>query len=654
MSPSPDLRMCLTMRWGNGVDLVVKTDQLRPISIARDGADGAFVLTGEVNAQNSEIELLLHHISAAGVKTATTSISSGLGVWFYSAYVIPSAIGTCIVIWTSAGWGAGLSAQKFDTNGSALWPAAMVLNPTNHGFANVGAASDGHEGALVAFTENFSDVAASQHFRVQRVNSDGNLPWGASGTLVNGVPDSTPQIVVGPNEFAVLWHEFFQTSGPISVHAAWVSLAGQLIGTPATIGSTFEIWLGQAKRHAIADPSGGFYVAFYPISGPLQLARFESRSMTSAWSIPTRSLALAASYSLAEDGSGGALLASVDPTGLVCVGRYDRKGTNMWASATAANVSTITLGLPTGTPVPALWGGVVAIAAKKSGGAIAVIPDWGSSPTARLHSRCFDSSGAFVGTDSLVTAAAGGQAFPLLADMVLPVSNLPVPKPRPPRQPVPPDQESVICVWQGDNGGSGTTISAQKLGCCLRTYSLVQAPPREVVPEFPCSFPANWPSRFPGTIFVAFPCGDSAGHFGLLKIPDLATVPGLKLPGGLATFNVPVPRWVRVWFDRAPRGLNIELQSHKAVSIAKATPVNVSSAVEHFYGRSLTLTFQPEQGLSYVFVFRRGDELGKADIVPLGIRMEFGENDVPPLRAADDSPAPPAEKKRMRSGARKK
>ena len=82
-----DVRNCTTRRWGAGVDLQVSISGLRPVSIVRDGADGAFMLTTEFNATKTRIALRLHH-GAAGVAGADL-IANWSNVWFYDATLSP-------------------------------------------------------------------------------------------------------------------------------------------------------------------------------------------------------------------------------------------------------------------------------------------------------------------------------------------------------------------------------------------------------------------------------------------------------------------------------------------------------------------------------------------------------------------------------------
>lgn len=656
---TPDLRTCITRRWLAGADLQTSPLRLRPVSVARDGSDGAFALTTEINAQNNEIALRLHHVSAAGVVNGPLLLSSSSNVWFYSAFVVPSKPGSCIAIWTSGGWGATILAQRFDTNLNPLWPAAVALSNTSLGFDHVAAASDGDGGAYAAFKDNSSgNLASAKSFRVQRVSSTGALPWGPTGTaLVTPgtsaiIPTMTPQIAVGLLELAVVWESFDPNTPavPPTVSAAWVDPGGQVLSGPFTVGTTMEL-TGLSQRWAITDPDGGFYVALQPLGAKLTLRRFDSRATTEQWTAHTQITAAVASYALAEDGSGGALLATLGAGGQITASRFNRQGGNQWATAAATNVATVALppGPPTG---PGFLAVTMALAAKAGGGAILVYSDFQQPAAPRLHSRCFDSSGAFFGKDNEVSPLPGSQLLPLVSDMVVPSTHPLLVKPVGGHLgPADPQGDSLTCIWQAKNGASGTTVSGQKLGCCKTTYNGVLV----VVPEFGCGVPIEWPPTLPGTINAIFPCGSPKGTFGLLPVPHLSHVTGVNLPGGLATASVPAPDWVRLWFDHVPPEVSIEMRTHKNAVIASATRLDLPTGIEEQYGRTSTLTFQPNKKLSYVLVFNRPRDAGTSAVVPLGLRIEFGSGDAPPISLPRTGPGPRrAAARAVRKGTRKR
>ena len=72
-------------------------------------------------------------------------------------------------------------------------------------------------------------------------------------------------------------------------------------------------------------------------------------------------------------------------------------------------------------------------------------------------------------------------------------------------------------------------------------------------------------------------------------------------------------------------------------------------------GRIQTVTFKPSRKLSYIVVFNRPHAEGNAAVVPLGLRMEFGSGEAPPI--VMPRTGPPARKRavtRVRKRASKK
>jgi hypothetical protein len=609
------------------VSLLASNLRLRPISIARDGADGCFVITGEIDASNQEIALRLHHVDTTGTLTSAVVLEMGQGVWFYDAFAIQSVPGSCIVVWSNPAWGARLKAQRFDSNCSPLWTSIVNLSTATHGFSAVAAASDGSSGAVIAFLENASGIASTQSFRVQCVDKDGNLPWGSSGTVLIGpgpsasFPASQPQVVTGSGEFAVLWQGFFLgVSGPIAVNAAWIDGAGQLLQSSFVAGNTFEIWDG-GKHTAVADfAGGGFYVSLVQLSS-LQLLRFERRARSSAWTTSVQQPILPQAYSLAEDGGGGALLASIGNGGVVSVARFDRTGANLWWSAPAMSAATISFGLPPGAPVPGTWGGVVAVAPKPTGGAILVYPDWVSSIESHLNSQCFDEFGDLIGQPRPLSSALGTQEWPRVTDQLDAAAITMLPSPGSAFLP-----GTVICAWEGESGASGSSISLQKLGCCTSTHWPIPQLPGWMVP--------NWPRPYPGTVFVSFSALSGSERYGVIPLPNLAEIPNVHSPGSLLTVGVDAPEWIRIWLGNVPDDVSVDIWTHTGERAAGAETVAGSAQGKTALNAMRTLTFRPSAELSYLLRFRRPRRSTESSALPVRVRIEFGLGDTPPSPTA--------------------
>ena len=92
------------------------------------------------------------------------------------------------------------------------------------------------------------------------------------------------------------------------------------------------------------------------------------------------------------------------------------------------------------------------------------------------------------------------------------------------------------------------------------------------------------------------------------------------------------------------------MRTHKNALIASATRQELPARIEEQYGRTATLAFQPREKLSYVLVFNRPRDAGTSAVVPLGLRIEFGSGDAPPIALPRTGPAARA----VRKGARKR
>jgi hypothetical protein len=362
----------------------------------------------------------------------------------------------------------------------------------------------------------------------------------------------------------------------------------------------------------------------------LTLSRFDNLAITPRWTTPDQVVAGGGTYALAEAGGSGALLATLSPGGNIKLGLYNpQSANNLWAGAAAANAATVAVLSPSIPSNPHQMAGGVAVAAKSSGGAILAFSDWQQPDAPRLTTQCFDGAGALFGKATALAGAPGAQRLPLLADMVIPAST-----PTGLVKPVggkltllDPEKDSIVAVWQGSAGVNGTSITAQKLGCCKTHYNGTVV----TIPEFACGVPIDWPSSLPGNINAIFPCGSPKGTFGLLPVPQLALVPGANLPGGLASQNVPPPQWVRMWFENVPSDVTIELRTHKNQAVGSAIALDVPDNIRNLRGQMATLTFRPSNKLSYALIFNRPHEGDRPAVVPIGLRVEFGNGETPPI-----------------------
>ena len=627
-----DLRTCVRRLWLTGVDITSNVQQSTwwnwspwPHAVTSDGAGGMYVLVGGAWTDSQRLEL--HHVDASGVKSGSATLEPGAAFVIrlhYSAKLISSTGGSCIVVWnTFAGPGdySPLVAQRFDRQCNAVWPAPVeVVGPGF--FSALAAAEDGAGGAVLAVLKS-NTLPATPEFRVQRVTAAGNLQWGPSGNQgpapgpIFAAAFHAPRIFSVGNGYAFLW-----LSNSTTLMAAWLGAGGQVTGAPFSIGAVGEGWWEMAGvRRAVADDNNGFWVAAAPLAPgqQLRLLRFGPGATVPTVTAMSRNLAAPYTYALAPDGAGGVFVVTADPAGVVGVDHFDYAGNQLWANTAAARFTTIPIaqqlfpGALNGDHFPAR---LLSVATRGSAGIVVSYEDWQNSAAPRLRFRCFDRFGASMGPASEISPGLGAQSSALFIQPGLP--NAPAQLSF--NEDVNERAPTVNCAWLTKASASTRTISAQKLGCCAEVYDVDRVPNPWLRNR--CAIPIDFPPAIPGTINVSFPCSrKSLGNFGLLPLPLLARVPGLTLPGSLASKNVPPPDWVRIQFGGVPDDVEIAIYAHTGERIGRAK--HLLRDVRNSTTRELT--FKPKPQLSYVLAFTRkpGDE-SSPGFIPIGVAATFG------------------------------
>ena len=86
-----------------------------------------------------------------------------------------------------------------------------------------------------------------------------------------------------------------------------------------------------------------------------------------------------------------------------------------------------------------------------------------------------------------------------------------------------------------------------------------------------------------------------------------------------------------MWFENVPPDVTIELRTHTNQVAGSAIVLDTPDSVTHLRGRIATLTFRPSNKLSYALVFNRPREGDRPAVVPIGLRMEFGNGETPAI-----------------------
>jgi hypothetical protein len=635
----PDLRPCARNRWGAGVDVAQSMAQSRVMALCGDGGDGCYVAVLEF-PQASAASLKLVHVSGSGQVQASAVVQTPVLAFIIQAALVPAPGGGCIVVFATPAHGAPLLAQRFDAQCQSQWPQALRVLPSAGGFTGLDAIGDGAGGAIVAVNSANVTNGSGRNVLAQRISAAGALQWPAGGVALSGPPAAGGKaqlaLALAGNRVGAVWLDPNPT-GPSPITGAWLDLSGNVTAGPFPIGLGFDFRHDAAPRRVVADPDGAMYVAFSPdpISAPLVVQRFEADADVPAWTRSTVALSHPQAYSLAADGSGGFLLATVETNGTVSVDKVDASNISHWRFTSARHIATVAVGA-LANQLHFNHARLVTVTARDKGGALVSFEDHGGE-VPKLMSWCCDEKGAAATRDAIVAVSQGAGRQ---SDALAVVSA----------------GDTSIVAWQESSGVSATLIGAQKLGCCppnVPPGRLLEPPP-----PLPCGIPVGFPwvpgggrFGFPlGGLRLLLTCGGRGWRGGLLPLPALYGQPGIRLPGSFGVQGVPAPSWTRLTFTGLPSGTTLELFTHKGDKVATAKAVDGGGATVH------TLEFAPSAKRSYVLVFVvKGKGLEGID-VPVGLHVEAGVGKPPVVDAPFHEGAPdiPKGKKKKSAAAGKK
>ncbi|MFH1277421.1 MAG: T9SS type A sorting domain-containing protein [Candidatus Eisenbacteria bacterium] len=298
-----------------------------------DGAGGAIIMWPDFR-DGVIFDIYAQRIDAVGdtlwqaggvpICTAPTDLRFNAGGATKEHKIIGDGDGGAIMVWDDLRIGAGwnIYAQRVDSLGTPLWtPDGHLLCDSDSSQILPTLAMDGAGGAIVAWMDYRSSHPNEQDTDIyaQRVDADGNLLWGASGTRVStrvgssvALPQTTSDGVGGA---FIVWEELG------SVYAQHITASGDSVsGWPsngARIGRLGNAG-GYSYAEIIGDGLGGAYVVWHwaeyglgafvyaqrldPVSGPV----WDSDGLLVGGSV----LGEYGSYtpSITSDGSGGAFV----------------------------------------------------------------------------------------------------------------------------------------------------------------------------------------------------------------------------------------------------------------------------------------------------------------------------------------------------------
>jgi hypothetical protein len=213
--------------WGDaGVEISPPTDDKSPVSACSDGEGGVFVFWGE-NFHNRVSDLRVQRISASGklvwpgngilITDEFTSLSAPI-----PASAISDAKKGAIVLYSDS---TGTRLQRIDQRGRFLWQDGIKIFPVGRQMIE-----DGQGGAIIAGVRTVSD-STGYHFTVgaQRVNSDGQVPWGNNGVVLTELADDltrSVEFVLDKDKNSIFfWHD--KRTGDFNIYAQKLNSEGE-------------------------------------------------------------------------------------------------------------------------------------------------------------------------------------------------------------------------------------------------------------------------------------------------------------------------------------------------------------------------------------------------------------------------------------------
>jgi hypothetical protein len=597
-----------------------------PISLASDGAGGAFVVTAcSIFVPGSLGPFALRAIGPTGSRSQLVQTSDPrawigvLGIWS-EAVLVPSGSRHCIVLWGKNQSVAGLVAQRYNDSLAARWQngnpvqASLSFSSSSAVKNSLVAEPDGQSGAIAAWI--MPGVSGNNQVQIQRLAANGTPLWGPDGTTFGtvtgqtfGLPQTWAQLVSDGNGGAIVIMPEASGAGTRYVAQA-IDANGAVTGAANTIVPVApNDWVANFRlRRAVPDGSGGLFLVYADLNGALRALRYSTASGVS-WDIPIGTPFNRAAFHIQEDDRGGFLLTfvSASPLPKIELMRIDRNGTVTWNINSVSSNNQILVGMPAAS---AVWTNDVMsrmthAVPDANGGAILVHQNWLGGGAPKLFTACYDSTGAQISPAQAVSARPTAHELPVV------ISG---------------GGTSAIVAWADDGAASanGLDVWVQRLGCC------VPEPVRELPwPRFGCEI-----IEFAGAGFremvLQFPCGNRERQWGVLPLTRLfSNVRGLNYPGSIFNRDVERPDWMRIAFLGLPEDTDIRLYSMKGKLLG--TGKAIRGEAKKGPALQTVLTFRPsqEEDQLLLFITRQKVERGKTFLI--GVHSDWGNGKPSPL-----------------------
>jgi hypothetical protein len=259
--------------WGSEVAVCAAAgDQERP-KVVSDGSGGAIVAWHD-HRSGSRYEVYAQRIDGSGASRWT---ANGVPVATASnnpqplfPEPVPDGSGGAIIVWQDYRSGAWfLYAQRLDGAGGARWTADGVrLSATAATYQFDGFARpvpDGAGGAIVAWESSGAWTSPGSDLLAQRIDGQGALQWGASGTVVSAAAgdQTVPRMTTdGAGGAIIAWEDCRVGSAVRDIYAQRVSGSGTATWTADGV-PVADAANSQFGPRIVPDAKGGAIVTWY-------------------------------------------------------------------------------------------------------------------------------------------------------------------------------------------------------------------------------------------------------------------------------------------------------------------------------------------------------------------------------------------------------
>lgn len=306
--------------------------------IVSDGAGGVIVTWREFRPSTGydiragRLDTMGYAVWPAGGVAVCTTLND-----VFDLRVASDGRGGAVIAWREARGATGLDvyAQRIDSNGAELWPHGGVAACLAAGDQDqLQIAGDGLGGVLLSWRD---PRGADKDIYAQRIDSTGSAAWAADGAVVcaTGEDQDHPQIASDGGGGAIIAWEDRRSSTNEDVYAQRIASTG----LAAWVAHGIAVYAGpgdQVNPRIASDQAGRAVIAWEDARSGTSWDVYAQRVNPSGilmWAAPGEAVCTAAqsqgSIDIADDGSGGALIAWQDDRNVLSTDIYAQRLTSV-------------------------------------------------------------------------------------------------------------------------------------------------------------------------------------------------------------------------------------------------------------------------------------------------------------------------------------